>query len=99
MTTFLKTISLEHRGAAWVIASFAFCPCHLPLTLAFGAALFSGTALGVWWTGHPYIAGAIVTALWVAGTLRGISHLRSASGAPCPVNLPHDATTETRSGS
>ena len=98
MSIFLKTISPERRGAIWVLASFIFCPCHLPLTLAFGAAVFSGTALGAWWTGHPYIAGAIVTALWIAGTWRGIHHLRSTSTPACPVNVHHEAT-HTRSES
>jgi hypothetical protein len=90
----------QRRGAAWVIASFALCPCHLPLTLAFGAAVFSGTAVGTWWTGHPYIAGTIVTLLWIAGTWRGLRHLRSASATTCPVNMNQEAVTgEARSKS
>ena len=76
----------ERRGAAWIIASFIFCPCHLPLTLAAGATVLSGTVVGVWWSGHPYIVGAVVTGLWVAGTWRGVSYLRSANAPACPVN-------------
>jgi Fe2+ transport system protein B len=99
MLSFPKTISRERRGAVWVIASFAFCPCHLPLTLAFGAAVFSGTAIGAWWTGHPYIAGALVTALWIAGTWRGIHHLHAASAPACPVKPSPEAAKDVRSGS
>jgi hypothetical protein len=86
----------ERRGAAWIIGSFIFCPCHLPLTLGIGAALLSGTALGAWWSGHPHIVGAIVTLLWIAGTWRGFHYLRSAPMA-CPVEP--DAATKERSGS
>jgi Fe2+ transport system protein B len=75
----------ERRGAAWIVASFIFCPCHLPLTLGVGAAVLSGTVVGAWWSGHPYIVGAVLTALWIAGTWRGFHYLRSANTAACPV--------------
>jgi cytochrome c biogenesis protein CcdA len=69
---------LENRGMAWVAAAFVFCPCHLPITLAVLGLLFGGTAAGALLSDHPYIAGLTVTLLWVAGTWRGFSLLRSA---------------------
>jgi cytochrome c biogenesis protein CcdA len=71
----------EKRGRAWVFGSFVLCPCHLPLTLGFAAAALSGTALGALLTGHMYIAGAVISAAWLAGTWRGFHYLRSAKRA------------------
>jgi mercuric ion transport protein len=67
----------ENRGLAWVLGAFLICPCHLPLTLAVFATLLSGTAIGALIAGHPYVAGAAITAAWMAATWRGITHLRS----------------------
>ena len=72
------THHLENRGLAWVIGSFLFCPCHLPLTLGLAATLLAGTSAGALLRGHPYVAGAIITVTWVAGTWRGFHHLRAA---------------------
>ena len=69
---------LEKRGMLWVIGAFVFCPCHLPITLSVLALLLGGTAAGALLRAHPYIAAAVVTALWAAGTWRGFSLIRSA---------------------
>jgi MerE protein len=69
---------LEKRGMMWVIGAFVFCPCHLPITLSVLALIFGGTAAGVALRAHPFIAGVIVTALWVAGTWRGFALVRAA---------------------
>jgi hypothetical protein len=69
---------LESRGWFWVFASFAFCPCHLPVTLGLLAFLLSGTAAGALLLSHPYAAGAVITAVWLAGTWRGVRYLRAA---------------------
>lgn len=69
---------LENRGMAWMIGAFVFCPCHLPITLAALSLLLGGTAAGAALRGHPYIAGAVVTALWAAGTWRGYLLIRDA---------------------
>ena len=37
---------LERRGRRWIFGSFAFCPCHLPLTLGILVTVFGGTAAG-----------------------------------------------------
>ena len=69
---------LENRAMLWMIGAFVFCPCHLPLTLGALALLLGGTTIGVLLRAHPYIAAAIVTALWAAGTWRGVALIRSA---------------------
>ena len=69
---------LEKRGMMWVMGAFVFCPCHLPITLSVLALVFGGTAAGVALRAHPFIAGVIVTTLWVAGTWRGFALVRAA---------------------
>ena len=71
----------ERRGRTWGFGAFVICPCHLPLTLGLAAALFSGTALGALLTGHPYVAGAVITSLWLAATGRGFHLLKVAQRA------------------
>ena len=68
----------DRRGIAWVIGSFVLCPCHLPITLAVIAAVLSGTALGVLFRSHLYIAGAIISLTWLVGTLHGFNLMRRA---------------------
>ena len=74
----MKTCDLEKRGMAWVIGAFVFCPCHLPITLSVMAMLLGGTATGLALRAHPFMAGTIVTTLWVAGTWRGFALVRAA---------------------
>lgn len=69
---------LENRGMLWMVGAFVFCPCHLPLTLGALAFLLGGTAAGVMLREHPYIAAAVVTSLWIAGTWRGFALVRRA---------------------
>jgi len=69
---------LETRGVFWLIAAFLFCPCHLPLTLGLFGLLLAGTAVGALVQGHPLAVGALVTAVWVAGTWRGFHLLNAA---------------------
>ena len=72
----------ENRGLAWVIASFVLCPCHLPITLWWMALLLSGTAAGALLRSHPIVAGVVVTAVWLAGTGRGVRYLLMARSDP-----------------
>lgn len=62
----------------WVMGAFVFCPCHLPITLMVLGLMLGGTAAGAILRAHPYYAGTVVTVLWVAGTWRGFSLIRSA---------------------
>jgi hypothetical protein len=66
------------RGVAWVVGAFLLCPCHLPLTLGLAAALLSGTAAGALLRGHPYLAGIVISATWLAATARGFRLLDNA---------------------
>jgi hypothetical protein len=81
---------LERRGRWWLIVSFLACPCHLPLTLGFLAAVLGGTALGAVVRDHALIAGLIVTSVWLAGTGRGLWLIRQAerNGYACPAPTP-----------
>jgi hypothetical protein len=68
----------DRRGIAWIVGSFVFCPCHLPITLWAVGALLSGTALGVAFSGHLVLAGVIISITWLVGTLQGFKLLRRA---------------------
>jgi hypothetical protein len=68
----------ESRGLAWVLGAFVICPCHLPLTLGLAAAVLSGTAAGALLSGHLYIAGTVISLVWLAATWHGIRYMRSA---------------------
>jgi Fe2+ transport system protein B len=68
----------HRRGVIWIIGSFVVCPCHLPVTLWVASALLSGSAAGSLLLGHPYVAGAILGILWLAGTVYGFHLMRRA---------------------
>jgi hypothetical protein len=68
----------ERRGVAWVIGSFVLCPCHLPITLWAIGLILSGTAIGALFRGHLFLAGAIISIMWLAGTLHGFNLMRRA---------------------
>lgn len=70
--------TIENRGLLWVAGAFVFCPCHLPITLSVLALMLGGTAAGALLRAHPYIAGAVVTLLWAAGTWRGFALIKRA---------------------
>ena len=65
----------ETRGIAWLVGGFVFCPCHLPLTLGAIASLLSGTAVGALVSGHPWIAGILVTLVWIVMWVIGFRRL------------------------
>jgi len=71
----------QRHGIAWVMGSFLFCPCHLPLTLGLLAAIFGGTALGAFVVHYSLLAGGVITLLWVTGTWYGFRKLRSTRSA------------------
>jgi hypothetical protein len=69
---------VEKRGMAWILGAFLICPCHLPLTLGLAGLLLSGTALGAALRSHPFVAGSVISLVWLAATWRGFHLLRSA---------------------
>jgi len=84
----LEPSPLERRGRRWIFGSFAFCPCHLPLTLGILATVSGGTAAGAVLRDHAWLAGAVITAAWVAGTWRGFRLVRRAQQGACPLPAP-----------
>lgn len=87
---------LERRGRRWIFGSFVFCPCHLPLTLAVLATVLGGTALGAFLRDYGWMAAAVVTAAWIAGTWRGFHLVRMAKRGECPVPARPGAAREQR---
>ena len=80
--------ALERRGRSWLLGSFLFCPCHLPLSLGVLTAVFAGTSLGAVLRDHAWVAGTLITLTWVLGTGYGFRLLRQAqrAGGACPVS-------------
>lgn len=76
-------VALERSGRRWLLGSFAFCPCHLPLTLAVASVVLGGTSVGAALVEHAWVTGAVVTALWVAGTAVGFRSIRRAQSGAC----------------
>jgi len=74
----------QRRGILCIIGSFAFCPCHIPITLGILIMLFSGTALGAFLVDNIILVGAGITLLWIAGTWYGFRQLRSTK---CTIDL------------
>jgi cytochrome c biogenesis protein CcdA len=68
----------DRRGVLWIAGAFVLCPCHLPITLWVIGALLSGTALGAVFTGHLFVAGAVISMVWLGATLYGFNLMRRA---------------------
>ena len=88
---------LERRGRRWIFGSFVLCPCHLPLTLGVLATVFGGTAVGVVLRDHAVLAGAVISAGWMAGTWRGLRLIRLAQRGACPLPTRASGTRPRRS--
>lgn len=74
----------QRRGVVWIIGSFVFCPCHLPLTLGLLAALLSGTVLGAFVLRYSILVGTITTLLWLVGTWYGFRQMRARTVCAVP---------------
>ena len=75
---------LERRGRRWLIWSFVFCPCHLPVTMAVLAAIFGGSAFGALVSRNTLAVGIIFGLIYAAGVGVGFYHLRqAAAGRDC----------------
>ena len=64
------------EALGWMLRSVLLRPAHLQLTLWLLATLLYGVAAGVLLNGHPYVAGAVITAVWLAATWRGLHSLK-----------------------
>jgi mercuric ion transport protein len=81
--------ALERRGRAWLIWSFLACPCHLPLTLGFLGVVLGGTALGAVLRDNAWLAGGVITAVWAAGTARGLWLVRKGERGELACAVPN----------
>jgi hypothetical protein len=66
----------DRRGVLWIAGAFVLCPCHLPITLWVIGGVLSGTALGAAFTGHLFVAGSVISIVWLAATLHGFNLMR-----------------------
>lgn len=74
----------ERRGRRWLIWSFVFCPCHLPLSMAVLALIFGGTAFGSLISSNTLGVGIAFGLLYAVGVGIGFRHLRAAAvGKDC----------------
>ena len=69
----------------WLVWSFVFCPCHLPVSMAVLAAVFGGTAFGALVSRNTLTVGLVFGAVYAAALAVGFGHLRTARrDAYCP---------------
>lgn len=90
-------IHLERRGRRWLLWTFLLCPCHLPLTLGVLSTILAGTTLGVAVRSHPWVFGAIISAMWLLGTGYGLRLIRQAEKADgsCAITTTTNLHTNT----
>jgi len=69
----------ERQGRRWLIWSFIFCPCHLPISLAVLAAIFGGTAFGTVISRNTLGVGLAFGAVYAVGVGIGFRHIRAAT--------------------
>lgn len=68
----------EKSGRRWLILSYAFCPCHIPLTLGVLGGLFGGTAAGAAIAGNGFRVGVVLTSVYAVVLWRGFRQIRRA---------------------
>ena len=70
---------LERTGRRWLLWSFVFCPCHLPLTMAVLATVFGGTAFGALVERNTLGVGMVVGTLYAIGVGIGFRYIKQAT--------------------
>ncbi len=76
--------ALERTGRRWLIWSFIFCPCHLPLSMALLASVFGGSAFGAMISRNALGTGLALGTLYAIGVAIGFRYLRKATkGIDC----------------
>jgi hypothetical protein len=83
-STALVAPDRQRRGLLTVIGAFAICPCHLPLTLTLLGVALGGTTAGAFLHRYVWLAGTLITLVWLALTWRGIWLLRKGRACPAP---------------
>lgn len=69
----------ERQGRRWLIWSFVFCPCHLPLSMAVLAAVFGTSAFGALISRNTIGVGIVFGLIYAVGVGIGFKHLRAAA--------------------
>ena len=64
-------------GPKSILALLLLRERHLPLALWLAATVVYGAIAGALLYDHPYVAGAVLAAVWLAATWRGIGPLES----------------------
>ena len=64
------SVSDETERAAWMFRALLLCRRHLPLALWLLGTLLYGTIAGALLHEHPYVAGAVLTAVWLGAIWR-----------------------------
>ena len=70
--------AMERRGRRWLIWSFVFCPCHLPISIAVLATIFGGTAVGALVSRNTIGVGVAFGVVYAIGVGIGLRHIRRA---------------------
>ncbi len=73
--------ALEQQGRRWLVWSFIFCPCHLPVSMAVFAGVFGGTAFGSLISRNTLGVGLVLGAVYAIGVGIGFRYLRAAAAA------------------
>ncbi len=74
----------ERRGRRWLMWSFIFCPCHLPLSMAVLGVIFGGSAFGALISRNTLGVGIVFGVIYGIGLAIGFRHLRRATkGIDC----------------
>ncbi len=60
-----------------ILAVLPFRERHLPLAMWLAATVVYGAIVGALLYDHPYVAGAVLAAVWLAATWRGIRPLEA----------------------
>ena len=69
----------EKKGRKWLIVSFLFCPCHLPVVMTVLGVLFGGSAFGALVSRNTIGVGIVSGVIYAILLTIGFRHLRSAT--------------------
>lgn len=69
----------EKLGRRWLLVSFVFCPCHLPIIMGVLGALFGGSAFGALVGRNTIAVGIVFGTIYAALLVIGFRHLRAAT--------------------
>lgn len=72
-------IDRQKRGRTWLVVSFLFCPCHLPVVMAALGVLFGGSAFGALVGRNTLGVGIVFGTIYAVFLAIGFRHLRIAT--------------------